>query len=287
MVKFLLSGFSDEIDKDLDVQIRELKRNNINCMEIRGVYGKGVVDHTIREIKEIKKRLDNEGISVSSVGSPIGKISITDRFESHLDLFKHTLEIADILCSKYIRMFSFYIPDDRNPQDFRDEVLERWNKFVETAKGAGIILAHENEKGIYGDTPERCVDIIKSMNCDYVRAVFDPANFIQCDVETYPKAYLMLKPYIEYMHIKDALPETGTVVPAGMGSGKIKEILSDINSSFDRDMYLSLEPHLGSFAGLEALEADIDTGSMEKSGPEKFEIAVKALRKVMKEAGVL
>ncbi|HAA24848.1 MAG TPA: xylose isomerase, partial [Ruminiclostridium sp.] len=46
----------------------------------------------------------------------------------------------------------------------------------------GIILAHENEKGIYGDTPERCVDIIKSMNCDYVRAVFDPANFIQCDV---------------------------------------------------------------------------------------------------------
>ncbi|HAA24849.1 MAG TPA: xylose isomerase, partial [Ruminiclostridium sp.] len=139
MVKFLLSGFSDEIDKDLDVQIRELKRNNINCMEIRGVYGKGVVDHTIREIKEIKKRLDNEGISVSSVGSPIGKISITDRFESHLDLFKHTLEIADILCSKYIRMFSFYIPDDRNPQDFRDEVLERWNKFVETAKGAGII----------------------------------------------------------------------------------------------------------------------------------------------------
>ena len=287
MVKFLLSGFSDEIDKDLDVQIRELKRNNINCMEIRGVYGKGVVDHTIREIKEIKKRLDNEGISVSSVGSPIGKISITDRFESHLDLFKHTLDIADILCSKYIRKFSFYIPDDRNPQDFRDEVLERWNKFVETAKGAGIILAHENEKGIYGDTPERCVDIIKSMNCDYVRAVFDPANFIQCDVETYPKAYLMLKPYIEYMHIKDALPETGTVVPAGMGSGKIKEILSDINSSFDRDMYLSLEPHLGSFAGLEALEADIDTGSMEKSGPEKFEIAVKALRKVMKEAGVL
>lgn len=287
MVKFLLSGFSDEIDKDLDVQIRELKRNNINCMEIRGVYGKGVVDHTIREIKEIKKRLDNEGISVSSVGSPIGKISITDRFESHLDLFKHTLDIADILCSKYIRMFSFYIPDDRNPQDFRDEVLERWNKFVETAKGAGIILAHENEKGIYGDTPERCVDIIKSMNCDYVRAVFDPANFIQCDVETYPKAYLMLKPYIEYMHIKDALPETGTVVPAGMGSGKIKEILSDINSSFDRDMYLSLEPHLGSFAGLEALEANIDTGSMEKSGPEKFEIAVKALRKVMKEAGVL
>jgi sugar phosphate isomerase/epimerase len=286
MAKFILSGFSDEIDMDLNIQISELKRNGINHMEIRGVYGKGVVEYTAKEIKEIKNRLDSEGISVSSVGSPIGKIIITDRFEAHLDLFKHTLEIAGILCSKYIRMFSFYIPEGENPQDFRDEVLERWNSFVDAAKGSGIILTHENEKGIYGDTPERCVDIIKSMNCSYVKAVFDPANFIQCDVETYPKAYSLLKPYIEYMHIKDALPDTGKVVPAGMGNGMIKEILSDINMSFDREMFLSLEPHLGSFEGLEALETDIDKNSMEKSGPEKFEIAVTALRKVMKEAGI-
>jgi len=286
MAKFILSGFSDEIDKDLNIQISELKKNDINHMEIRGVNGKSVIEYTLDEIKEIKKLLDSEGISVSAVGSPIGKINITDRFEAHLDLFKHTLEIAGILCSKYIRMFSFYIPEDRNAQDFRDEVLERWNRFVETAKGTGIILAHENEKGIYGDTPESCVDIIKSMNCSYVRAVFDPANFIQCGVETYPKAYSMLKPYIEYMHIKDALFDTGKVVPSGMGDGRIKEILSDINMSFDGEMFLSLEPHLGSFEGLEALETDIDISSMEKGGPAKFAIAVKALRKVMKEAGI-
>jgi len=286
MAKFILSGFSDEIDKDLNIQISELKRNNINNMEIRGVYGKGIVEYSENEVKEIKKLLDGEGILISSVGSPIGKISITDRFEAHLDLFKHTLEIAGILCSKYIRMFSFYIPEGENPQDFRDEVLERWNSFVETAKGTGIILAHENEKGIYGDIPERCADIIKSMNCSYVKAVFDPANFIQCDAETYPEAYTLLKPYIEYMHIKDALYDTGKVVPAGIGNGKIKEILSDINKSFDREMFLSLEPHLGSFAGLEALETGIDKSLMEKSGPEKFEIAVTALRNVMKEAGI-
>jgi sugar phosphate isomerase/epimerase len=286
MAKFILSGFSDEIDKDLDIQISELKRNNINHMEIRGVYGKGVVEYTTEEIKEIKKRLDNEGILVSSVGSPIGKINITDRFEAHLDLFKHTLEIAEILGSKCIRMFSFYIPEGRNPEDFREEVLERWNSFAKTAKGAGIILAHENEKGIYGDIPERCADIIKSINCDYVKAVFDPANFVQCGIETYPKAYSILKPYIEYMHIKDSLSDTGIVVPAGTGDGKIKEILSDLNNSFDREMILSLEPHLGAFEGLEALETDIDTKSMEKSGPEKFVIAVKALREVMKEAGI-
>ena len=61
MVKFVLSGFSDEIDKDLNIQISELKRNNINHMEIRGVYGKGIVEYTINEVKEIKKLLDSEG----------------------------------------------------------------------------------------------------------------------------------------------------------------------------------------------------------------------------------
>jgi len=286
MAKFILSGFSDEIDKDLNIQMSGLKKNDINHMEIRGVYGKGIVEYTADEVKEIKKRLDSEGISVSSVGSPIGKINITDRFEPHLDLFKHTLEIAGILGSRYIRLFSFYIPGGRNPQDFRDEVIERWNSFVEAAKGTGIILAHENEKEIYGDIPERCVDLIESMNCSHVRAVFDPANFIQCGVEPYPKAYSMLKRYIEYMHIKDALYDTGKVVPSGMGNGKIKEILSDINVSFNGEMFLSLEPHLGSFEGLEALETDIDISSMEKGGPGKFAIAVKALRKVMKEAGI-
>ena len=87
--------------------------------------------------------------------------------------------------------------------------------FVE-AKGTGLVLAHENEKGICGDTAQRCLDIIESMNVSYVRAVFDPANFIQCHEETYPKAYNMLAPYISYMHIKDAILDTEKWYQQGM-----------------------------------------------------------------------
>ncbi len=286
MAKFILSGFADEIDSNLAVQMKELKKNGIHHVELRGINGKSVVEHTTKEMKEIKKQLDSEGISVSAVGSPLGKIGITDPFGPHLDLFKHTLELAAILSTSYIRMFSFYIPEDENPENYRDAVLERWNDFAGEAKGTGLILAHENEKGIYGDTAERCLDIIQSMNCSHVKAVFDPANFIQCGVETYPKAYEMLKTHIEYMHIKDALSVDGKVVPAGAGDGKVKEILSAIHQLLSKDMFLSLEPHLGSFEGLAGLETDIDTSNMDESGPGKFMLASSALKKILNDSGM-
>src|SRR5699024_7407257 len=120
------------------------------------------------------------------------------------DLFKHTLEIAKILETDYIRMFSFYIPEGEDPKDYRSEVLKRLKDLVDLAEKAGIVLLHENEKGIYGDTPERCLDIIEGIDSKFFRAIFDPANFVQVGVENYPYAFDMLKEYIEYMHIKDA-----------------------------------------------------------------------------------
>jgi len=283
MAKFLLSGFADEIDKDLKVQVKELNKLDISLMEIRGVYGKPITEYSESEVKEFKKILDDHGIKVSALGSPIGKIGINDDFAPHLDKFRHAINLAGILETNYIRMFSFYIPENESPEKYRDEVLERWHRFVEAAKNTGIILAHENEKGIYGDNAERCLDIIESMNVSYVRAVFDPANFVQCNVETYPKAYNILKPYICYMHIKDAYYENGKVVPAGFGDGRVPEIINDIDKSVDTEMVLSLEPHLGSFEGLANLERELDLGNMEESGPGKFEIAAKALRNILKD----
>jgi|BioPla2DNA2_1021312.scaffolds.fasta_scaffold08149_5 sugar phosphate isomerase/epimerase len=283
MAKFLLSGFADEIDTKLDVQVKELKRLGIDRIEIRGVNGKSIIDYTEEETKEFKKLFDDEGITVSALGSPIGKIGIKDPFSEHLDKFKHTINLAGILETDYIRMFSFYMPENENPDKYRDEVLERWYGFVEAAKGTGLVLAHENEKGIYGDTAQRCLDIIESMNVSYVRAVFDPANFIQCHEETYPKAYNMLAPYISYMHIKDAILDTGEVVPAGYGDGKILEIIKELDSRVDSEMVLSLEPHLGSFEGLAGLEKALNLSNMEQSGPGKFELAVTALRAILKE----
>lgn len=282
MSDFILSAFADEIDMDLKKQMDTLEKYDIHYIELRGVNGKGIVEYSLEEVKEIKETLDKRGFKISSIGSPIGKILITDDFGSHLEIFKHTLNVAKILESKYIRMFSFFMPAGESPGKYRDEVMRRWSEFVKAAKGYDIVLLNENEKDIYGDTPQRCLDILQTMNCDYVKAVFDPANFVQCNIKPFSQAFIMLKDFVVYMHIKDAVYSDHSVVPAGQGDGKIKEILTYLYDN-NYNGFLSLEPHLGYFDGLENLELHNTNKQVAESGEVLFDTATKAFKSILSE----
>lgn len=280
MAKFTLSAFADEIDESLKVQMDVLKKNDITYIEMRGVNGKNVSDLTLDEAKSIKKDMDDKGFKLSSIGSPIGKISITDNFEPHLEKFKNTLELSVILEAPYIRMFSFLIPEGDTPEEHRDEVMRRWQAFLDAAKDYDITLLHENEKKIYGDTAERCLDLVQTLNNEQMKLIFDPANFIQCGVETYPHAFSLLKEHVVYFHIKDALDDSGKVVPSGYGKGHIETILTEMKEA-NYEGFLSLEPHLGNFTGFAELEdVDIDE-TLEDSGPAKFEVSANALKVIL------
>ncbi len=251
MAKFKLSAFSDEYAKELDSQIEGLVKNKVRMTELRGVDGINVSDLTPMQAMNVKSKLDAFGIGVSAIGSPIGKIQITDPLEPHLDKLKQTCETAEILGTHRIRMFSFYIPEGKHEQ-YRDEVLERMGKMLDVADEYGVQLCHENEKGIYGDVAERCLDLLKHTG-GRLGCVFDPANFIQSGCEPFPHAYQMLSPYITYMHIKDAL-RNGTVVVPGSGAGCLPELLAMLHKENAGEIILTVEPHLRVFAGLEALE---------------------------------
>ena len=248
-MNFKLAAFADEADGRISEQIKAMTENGIEYLEIRGVDGENVSDITIEKAKEVRRQLEDSGLAVWSLGSPYGKIGICDDFSSHLDKFKHGLELADILGASHIRIFSFYVPSG-DEERYKDEVMERLYRFSEVAKGSGIILCHENEKGIYGDMAVRCAEIHKAF--PEIKAVFDPANFIQCGQDTI-EAWELLSPYVEYMHIKDAL-ENGAVVPAGMGIGNIPYILEHYKGEV-----LTIEPHLSVFEGFDKLEANEKT----------------------------
>jgi sugar phosphate isomerase/epimerase len=282
MSRFIISAFADEISMDLKTQMDVLEEHGISYIEMRGVNGKTITDYSLEDAKDIKKQLDKRGFKLSAIGSPIGKIGITDDFKPHKELFKHTLELAGLLESRYIRMFSFYIPKDEAPDKYREEVLNRWSDFVELAKGTGITLLHENEKGIYGEDAAHCLDLMQSINCDYVKAIFDPANFVQANVETYPHAYTLLEKYIVYMHIKDAVYSDHHVEPAGYGDGKVREILTALYKK-GYDGFLSLEPHLWNFSGFSKLELEPTWNKYEGNGPKLFSVAAGALKKLVDE----
>ena len=273
-----LTGFADEIAASLDTQMQVLEKLHMNYIEMRGVDGRNFVEYSAAEAKEIRKRLEDRGFALSAVGSPIGKIGITEDFAPHMELFKHTVELAHIMETPNIRMFSFYVPKE-NAAVYKGQVMERLGQFVDYAAAGGIVLLHENEKDIYGDTVKRCEDLMRELNCRHFRAVFDPANFVQCGQDT-KEACEKLKDFVSYVHIKDAFMKDGSVVSAGSGDGNVEYILKSL---FDAgyDGFLSLEPHLGSFAGLAALELDDKMLDLPQGGEGTFTLAYRALEEII------
>lgn len=279
MARFLISGFSDEISSNVDEQFFHLNRLGIHYFEPRRIGDRNITELTDEQTDELKQKMEQYGISVSSIGSPIGKIQITDPMEPHLEQLKRTIQIAKKLGTHYIRVFSFYIPTDADPYDYRNEVMKRMKQMTELAERENVILLHENEKGIYGNTALRCKEILDCIDSPNLKAVFDPANFVQCDDVTYPDGFWLLKDFIVYMHIKDALPD-GSVVPAGRGAGHLETILSELKQD-GYDGFLSLEPHLGSFDGLDDLEQDDAMQNLDKSDAGKFSLAYHALQSIL------
>ena len=211
-----ITGFADEIAPELTAQIAGLKGLGMSYVEMRGVDGENLIYHTDEKVAQIKKTLDENGIRLSALGSPLGKILITDDFTPHFEEFKRAVEISHKMECPTIRMFSFYLPQESDPAAYEGEVFDRIGKFVDYASANDTLLLHENEKDIYGAMAPECKKLMDTFYGDHFKAIFDFANFVQCGQDTL-EAYEMLKSYIAYIHVKDAMWEDGMVVPAGMG----------------------------------------------------------------------
>lgn len=265
-----LTGFADEISPDLDVQLDVLESESIRYLELRGVWGKNVLQLTEEEALTVKERLAERRVGVSSIGSPIGKIQITDDFETHLEDARRAVRLAKFFQAPFVRVFSFYIPDG-DYEKHRPEVLRRMQRLAQLAEHEGVVLLHENESHIYGDTGERCLDLLQTVSSCHLRAAFDPANFVQCGVKPVNEAYPLVGGYASYIHVKDAIMGKGTVVPAGDGDGELRELIHEL-SRRRFSGFMSLEPHLraaGKFEGF--------------TNPELFVAASKAIKRLLAE----
>jgi 3-dehydroshikimate dehydratase len=268
-----LAAFADEISPELDEQITVCKANGVTHFELRGVNGKNVLDFDQSLRNEIKSKLVACGLAVACIGSPIGKVKITDDWQPHFDRFKIAVELAEFFAAPMIRIFSYYADHGGDILRHRDEVIRRMQAKVDYIKNSNITLVHENEVKIYGEKGEQCLDLMKTIDSPKLRTAFDFANFVQAK-ENPLDCWKMLKPFTTHIHIKDAMLADGKVVPAGHGDGQLEPILKDAYASGYRG-FLSLEPHLAAheqFSGF--------------SGPNLFKTAADALKLLCKNAKI-
>ena len=112
------------------------------------------------------------------------------------------------------------------------------------------------------------------MSAPQLRLAWDPANFVQVGVRPFTEGYALLRPYVGYIQIKDALSEDGSVVVAGAGDGEVVETMRALRDD-GFDGFFSLEPHL------------VDTSSAGAfSGPELFTQAWKAFTDLLNREGI-
>ena len=226
-----LSGFADEISPDLDEQLTVLAAQSITHLELRSVWSVNVADLDGQQVAAVRRALQRAWATVSAIGSPIGKIGVTAPLEPELERLRRIADIAGELGTNLVRVFSFYIPPGQPADQYRAVVVERMAALAGLAEERGLLLAHENEKEIYGDVPQRCASLIAAVGSPALRATFDAANFVQCGVAPHTEANPLLRPYLVYVQVKDALAGTGEVVPAGQGDGQVRATLAALAGS--------------------------------------------------------
>jgi sugar phosphate isomerase/epimerase len=263
--RFTLSAFGDEVADDLEAQLDLLASEGVRHLELRSAWGRNVLDLGPPELRRAADLLRDRGFRVSAVGSPIGKSDLFRPPAYELERLERALAAAAAVGTRLVRVFSFHVsPGEASAR--RAEVLERTAALAERAARAGALLVLENEKGVYGDTPERCLDLLEAVGSPALRFAFDPANFVQVGVPPLGRAWPLLAAHTAHVHVKDALLADGSVRPPGEGDADVPGLLAALAAAGFRG-FLTLEPHLA--------HAGPSGGS---SGEAGMRLALRALR---------
>jgi sugar phosphate isomerase/epimerase len=268
---FTLSAFADEISPDPQEQVDVLTRCGVRHIELRSILKTNVLDLTDLQVREFKSLLDRAGLRLSAIGSPVGKVKIDTPFEPHLARFERAVELCRVFGTPNIRVFSYYKPEDTPWERWRGEVMARLGEKVRRAEKAGVRLLHENEHAIYADSPDRVVDLLRTLDSPAFRAVYDAANYVFCGFDPW-EGWQKTKAWTAHFHVKDWLPGAKHGSLAGEGAGRLPEVIADAAPTYDG--FATLEPHLLGGG---------PTGGV--TGPELFPRAVEAFKAILDRAG--
>lgn len=270
--RFPLSAFADEISPDLDEQIAALTKHEIGGLDLRGVDGKNVLELNPEELDRVKRKCAESGLIVECVGSPVNKIVYSPEVAgAEVHKLELSIKAAQRLGIRKIRIFSPQIPEGREEAMWPD-VLAFMRDMADRARAADVVLMHENDARFIGAFPKWAEKLFDALGSPHFRAVYDFANGVPLGFRPMKGWFPWLLPHLESVHIKDAKAD-GSVMPAGEGEGQMRETLEYLIGE-GWSGTLSLEPHLkagGPYGGT--------------TGPELFDVAVKALRKVVAQAG--
>lgn len=268
-----ITGFVDEISPDVAEQIAAAQRIGLHGIDVRSVQNINVLDLTPAHLLDLRQRAVDAGLTLQSVGSPVNKVAYAPEHRAgELDKLRRAIAAAKALGTERVRIFSPEWTQEGTEPD-HGGLLDWMGEQVELAEDAGVRLIHENDAKFYGAYPTAAQRLMEALSGPHFALAYDAANTVLLGYRTTRDWLPWMMPYLDTIHVKDAIQAEGRIVPAGEGDGEWPDFLSAVIRQGWQGP-LTLEPHLevaGRFGGF--------------SGEERFAEAARALRQVLTAAG--
>jgi sugar phosphate isomerase/epimerase len=324
MPDVILTGLADEgpVSKRAEEQLTLTRALGLSHYSLRFVDAGGGVKNAMQlspgEVQRLRKLHEEFEVSVSSLASPIGKVKLLDvddgtsnrfvPFDQYLrDEVARAIELARAFESRLIRGFSFYPPKEEDPGKHVPRAAEQLRAIAEACAEGGVYFGLEVEANLVVRNGELEDAIWEAVDHPHLGLVFDAGNMV-CQgygPDEVFQQYAAMKPGLLWLHIKDYLDPAlraaagaGRVVghvaedalehfvPADRGDSDHRRIFRDLKGYLPElkarleqrgipGLFVDLEPHLkggGQFGGF--------------SGPDGYGVALRALCRVLDDAGV-
>ncbi|MDQ2711730.1 MAG: sugar phosphate isomerase/epimerase [Acidobacteriota bacterium] len=261
-----IAAITDEFSPSLAEAIPMMKEIGMTGAELRVIDGKNILDLTDDELKVVKRTLDDAGLAVISIASPLLKCVIEagpkldTRFEHDVFASKHTLadqprlteravNVAHLFGARIIRVFSYWRTVE--PFECYPAIACALSDLADIAKREDLIIGLENEHACNVGTGAETAQLLDLVPDPAVMIVWDPANALVAGELPFPDGYERLpKERIIHVHAKDCDMRTGKPVWGPLGTRHVpwKEQIARLIDDGYRG-YLSLETHWPGPAG--------------------------------------
>lgn len=255
----------DEISQDIGHVLRTLELTSLDTLELRMVGERNILYLSNEELEDLKELLDESGVKVSGIASPVFKAPLNEEdeagqgaktedpdpfklsvstFAGHLELLKKAIFIAKLFDTRIIRCFSFM--GDCPFDNVVDAIAERFSCAAKIAEEEDIVLCVENEPSCYVQTSDHLKELLDRVQSRNVAALWDPGNAYCVGERDLLKAFHKIKDRVMHIHLKDVPEAVGESIQfAVVGHGVLdypQQIREWRKAGYKG--YLSLEPHL-------------------------------------------
>lgn len=165
---------------------------------------------TLQKVKQCAKDHGIQIVCLTPYNSKFNSLDEEVR-QSEIKGIEKVIEYCDFLGAGRIRIYGGNLSagETDHLEEKRDRLIESMRYLGEKAKAHGVTLTIENHFNTMTLTACQSADLIKDIDCDHVRILYDQANLTFTGGEDYKEAIALQSGLIGYMHVKDLVFHEG------------------------------------------------------------------------------